>query len=118
ETESRAHVRGLLRLPVGLEHILEIRLRDAGSCVIDSELDEAATRLRCDSDPSTLGCELECVADEVAEHLNEPVVIGVDRRKRAFRFAVDRHPPGLSERTMAVTDFGEKHSGIHQLALD
>src|SRR5437763_2472190 len=81
QAEARAEARGALRLPVGVEDVLQILVRDARAGVADDEEHLAVVARGAAGDAAARRRELHRVADEIREHLRDAVVIGVDGRQ-------------------------------------
>src|SRR5690606_26272944 len=70
EAEACARALGPARLPELVEHVVELTLRDPRPCVADPEPHLVPFPRRADGDSSFL-CELDRIADQVAEELED-----------------------------------------------
>src|SRR6266480_2980000 len=82
ESEADAAARRFPRLPEPVEDVRQFLGRDARTRVANGEFHRGFTRRRADLDASILGSELDGVATEVREDLQEPLAVGGHRRKR------------------------------------
>lgn len=89
--------------PLGIkavENVVELGLRDAGAFIADRNLHHAARRHRAEQDLAIRRRERDGVADQVAQHLHQPVL----HRQH--------HQPALG----AVAAAGHSHEGLARLA--
>src|SRR5207237_4818843 len=78
------------RLPVRFKNPITIRLRDSQPCIRDRELNLTASNFGFHGDSSSLRSELDCVIDQIRQHLKETITIYI-HRSLARNFAAEVH---------------------------
>src|SRR5580704_3553252 len=72
-----------------VEHVFQVLGRNAWSCIFDGNMGRAARLRRTDTDDASVRTERQCVVDQVAEYLSDPLVAAQHfciRRKVASEF--------------------------------
>jgi hypothetical protein len=116
EAEADAAAIAAARLPEAIEQVIEMLLRNARTGVGDAEHDLHLVRPRREHDAPAGGRELDRVADEVAEHLEQTAFVGADEAFMLWRVGAQldvmlfggwiQRPSGLAHERAGI-DVGE-----------
>src|SRR5690606_17179009 len=118
EPEARSLARTLARLPERIEEMRQLRLGDAGTGVRDREPHLPLRRLGPNGDRAPGRRELEGVADQVGEDLEDPVPVDLDRRQRARDLRPELNPFVGCERAMELDGLAKERRRFLAALLD
>jgi hypothetical protein len=113
EPDARARLHAALpRAVEALEEALADLGRQAGPAVVDDDLDLRVARAQHDLHPPVRWGELECVAQEVREHLLELAAIEVDDARIGGEVELERDGTAVREGLVHLHDPGDERHEI------
>jgi hypothetical protein len=102
QTEASAQLCGVWRLPVRIEDVIQLRLRNPVTAVAHGELDLVERSPPLDAHAAVAARELDRVSDEVHQHLENSVAIAVGNQSLVVEYRLEADLLLRSARTRSL----------------
>jgi hypothetical protein len=118
EAKTSTPAPNVVGLPEPIEELRQVLLSDTHPTVTDPELDSSILRPSPDYDGSALSGELDRIADQIFEDLEEPIAIGPDVGNVGGDIAFKREECRRGEILMSIDAVGDGLSCFDDARLD